>query len=298
MPAIRRHPPMNTGQRHGTQVATACHPAGAADSGFTLIEMLVVMGIIILAVTLAIPTIRALTGSKSQSVAQNTVAAFLARTRAEAIGLQQPEGLLFYIDPATARVGVAQVEVTPTQTGDPPGVALLDLVPDRDQMLLPPGLGLRTLKDQPITGATDPYPRYRYLGFNFNSTAPTLVSYNNNTTGLGGVILFDSNGRVTPTQYGFRFVSGGNLTGIGQLAFGSSGSLPGNWPTVNSTYLRSQIAFVLYDRDVFRNYQQSLGVTPNDGNSTAQQAKQDAWMDTNTTPLLINRYNGSITAAE
>jgi hypothetical protein len=259
--------------------------------------MLVVMGIIVLAVAMAIPTIRALTGSKSLGVGQNSVAAYLARARAEAIGLQQIEGILFYIDPTTGRVGLAQVEITPNQTGDPTGVALLDMVPDRDQMLLPPGVSLRTFKDQPNFG-TDPFPTYRYLGFNFNSSSPSLPSYNNNTTPLGGVVLFDGNGRVTTAQYGFRFASGGKLTSIGQLAFGSSATPPGNWPATNSVVLWSQVGFVLFDHDTFASYETSIGITPNDGNTASQQSNQDAWIDTNSTPILVNRYNGTLTAAE
>src|SRR5579863_1809032 len=63
--------------------------ANRKSRAFTLVEMLVVIGIMILAMTLAIPAIRSLTGDRSQAAAENTLSAFINSVRTEAMGLQR-----------------------------------------------------------------------------------------------------------------------------------------------------------------------------------------------------------------
>lgn len=295
-------------RQKGCAVLPAAYgPLPACPHGFTLIEMLVVMGIIVLAIAMAVPTIRALTGSKSQSVAQNTISAFLARTRAEAIGLQQVEGVLFFVDPATGRVNLAQVYATPQQTGDQTGVTYLDLVPDRDQMPLPSGLRLFTLLDGPPTGSplisdlfqTSTNPVFHYMGYNDVKSNSATRSYLSNITSLGGVILFDGNGRTVALPYGLRFLdTSGNSTAMGTLAF--QGATPsGNWPNTANRYFRSQIAFVLVDQQAFDSYRDpASNQRANEANRTNTQTATNNFLDTNTTPILVNHYNGTLTVAE
>lgn len=289
-------------ERPASQRRTS-RPSPGSMQGFTLVEMLVVMGIIILAITLAIPTIRALTGSKSQSVAENTISAFLARTRAEAIGLQQVQGVLFYIDPATQRVTLAQVY----DNADSNGVAYLDLVPDRDQLALPPGLRLFTILDAPPAGSpmisdlfqTSANPLFRYMGFNDVNTNSVAGSYLSNSTSLGGVILFDGNGRTVAIPYGFRFLDSTRaVTAIGTLAF-PGGTPSANWPNTPNMYFRSQIAFVLVDQQAYDNYRDTAsGQTASEANKSNTQNAMNNYLDANATPILVNHYNGTLTAAE
>src|SRR4030095_9400430 len=49
--------------------------------GFTLTEMLIVMGVIVLVALIAVPSFRALTGGRSTEAASNTISAALARAR-------------------------------------------------------------------------------------------------------------------------------------------------------------------------------------------------------------------------
>src|SRR5438105_4962302 len=67
-------------------------------SGFTVIELLVVVGIIVLVLALAMPALNIINGTKSIDMAQNQVAVVLAQARNEAIGLQQPRGVFFAYD--------------------------------------------------------------------------------------------------------------------------------------------------------------------------------------------------------
>src|SRR5665213_2429171 len=117
-------------------------------SGFSLVELLIVMGIIILLVTMAIPSVRVLTGTRSISVAQNQLAAVLTRAREDAIALQDIRGVLFYIDPNSGRVAAAIVQqavVTDAGGGVRFNTVLLDTLPGNDSLLFPPAVGLQTI---------------------------------------------------------------------------------------------------------------------------------------------------------
>jgi prepilin-type N-terminal cleavage/methylation domain-containing protein len=294
----------------------------ASSPGFTLVEMLVVMGIIVLAITLAIPTIRYLTGSKSQQGAENTMAAMLARTRSDAIGLQQPQGVLFLLDQASGRVELVEVMQT-IAPYDPPGVVYLDLVPDRDPLFLPPGIGAWTIKDTYVpsgVGDTDPFVNYRYLGYNNDTTTNTYTNTVITDRALiGGVILFDGQGNLLVTPYGFRFLNTISTPATptsmaGALITIPPSSLPPGlaplWPTSTgplyppTIYLRSQLGFVLFDKESFENQERliSSSLTNLEGNplpsSTSNEGVLDPWLDVNTTPLLVNRYDGTLTRAE
>src|SRR5437870_2843454 len=71
---------------------------------FTLNELLVVMALIIIVLAIAIPAFSLITSGKSIESAENQVSAFLAATRSDAIGLQEPRGAMFFVDPASNRV--------------------------------------------------------------------------------------------------------------------------------------------------------------------------------------------------
>ena len=106
--------------------------------GFTLAEMLVVMGIIIIFIAMAVPVVRSLTGSASISTARNEIASLVTRAREEAVGIQDIRGVLFFVDPASDRVvGVicraaviqdSTINVTNPSTGGSTNVVLLDAV--------------------------------------------------------------------------------------------------------------------------------------------------------------------------
>ena len=296
-------------------------------SAFTLTEMLIVIAIIVLAITLAVPAVRSLTGSRSQAAGQNVISAVLSRARAEAIGLQRVQGVLFFIDPATDRVSMAQVIDAPNEAApanlQASGVTYLDLTPDHDVVSLPPGIRLQMLKDSASNhGTFTPqfYPTERYLGF--NQVFGTWPIPNPSQTPLGGVILFDAQGRLIVRQYGFRFANYpvSNTTGLparpsvptalGQLAFQAApdpaiaaraaNQNNGIWPTFQqsaSQVLRSQIGFVLFDREAFRTQAGSNGANFNDQNG-AIGADKNTWLDQNSTPILVNRYNGTLLRAE
>ena len=85
-------------------------------AGFTLTEILVVIGIIVLILAMAVPAFNYITGARSQEAATNIIGAMLSRARAEAINYQRNNeggrayvGVFFFVDPADERTKLALV---------------------------------------------------------------------------------------------------------------------------------------------------------------------------------------------
>jgi prepilin-type N-terminal cleavage/methylation domain-containing protein len=267
---------------------------GFARQGFTLTEILIVIGLIVLVIALAVPAFNAMTGGRSIDAATNQLSAMLGRARMEAIGLQEPRGLLFYRDTASGRIAgrlVRTGEVTAVGISD----VTLDLVPNSDPMFLPVGVGLQLVDDSPTGGGAND----RYIGFNKNYGGSTLA------VAVGGVILFDQGGRLTSRPYGFlvrRGPTDNTLTEMGNFLKPGTGSflLSPNTQNVFPAVIRSQFGFVLFDDNTFRD----LGFTDADNqldssvNKSDELTKEEAWLDTNAVPVLVNRYNGTLVRGE
>jgi Tfp pilus assembly protein FimT len=315
------------------------------SAAFTLVELLVAMGIIVLMLGLAMPAFRAITGGRSVEGATNQVSAMLSRARADAVGLQIPRGVAFYTD-ATGQCKMAEVGAVTFQTwtvasnvntpypigsyvsytpsGSPSqyyvciktvpansnidlsnptptawnaywhqfvnGTApeatwaaawsssspvLYDLVPDTDPVPLPLGVGAQAISDSnTLTGGT--------------RTADAYLRH--------GVILFDASGRLISSPY---VISHYGIVGT------AVGYNVDNYSTATPTTLASSFGLVLYDRDAFANQNfptedpmfddgtyGSVGATP------PSEADAEAWLDANATPLLINRYTGTLVRGE
>src|SRR5256885_17014890 len=86
-------------------------------TAFSLTEILIVIGLIVLMLALALPAFNFITGGKSIDGAMNQISAFLSRARTEAVGLQEVRGVMFYIDPATERQMMALVKEVPPAAG-------------------------------------------------------------------------------------------------------------------------------------------------------------------------------------
>jgi len=294
-------------------------PSQSRRHGFTLVEMLVVIAIIVLAMTLAIPALRSLTGSRSIDAAENKVTSYIAMTRSEAIGLQRVEGVLFFLDTTTDHVNCVAVTETPSQVSDIPGVTYLDVVPDRDPISLPSGTRLWTIKDSIPTSMNpafvEPLPNSRFLGFNwYGSPIDDPATLGTLSAIPGGVILFDGHsGQLTSRLYGFRFALNASNTkppsGLGRLCFANSPTLDTmaipNWPppppnSGSKPALLSQVGLVLFDRDTFANqpFIISGSVDQNDVTGGPTEMATDAWLDANATPVFVNRYDGTLMRAE
>lgn len=90
--------------------------AGRSRAAFTLTELLIVIGLIVLLIALAVPAFSFITGSKSLDAAQNTISAMLGRARSETRGTRQ-FGVLFFRDPGNDRTAMMLVEGDAGDTG-------------------------------------------------------------------------------------------------------------------------------------------------------------------------------------
>jgi hypothetical protein len=229
-------------------------------SGFSLTEILIVIGLIVLMLALAVPTFNFLTGNRSVEGAQNTIGALIGRARVEAIGLQETRGVFFFIDRASGRVAAALVRGVEAPIVSPaPGATFLrhslvsadeplpevwlDLVPDSEFVTLPPGVMLQTIDDAMVSGGErveDGYIGYnrRNEGNANNANPPTSDTH----TMYGGVILFDGGGQLVARRYAFKtfFVDATNTrqpTRMGDLLYRPKGD-PNPW---NDHYQNAQI---------------------------------------------------------
>ena len=91
----------------------------STSRAFTLIEILVVLGIITLIAALGVPIYNALSGARSVEAAQNSVSAYLGMARTIAINEGKSAGVMFYVDPATERTAMAIVLIGDTSLEDP-----------------------------------------------------------------------------------------------------------------------------------------------------------------------------------
>ncbi len=346
-----------------------CVRAFVPSRAFTLTEMVVVIGIIILLVAMAIPAIRGLTGSRSIDAGYNTLSALITRAREEAVGLQEVHGVLFWLDPATDRINASIVQSVPLDSSDEspltatPATYYLDIVPDREFLQLPSGIGLQVINNGGVvppawaagqtyaqnalvqvggsfysckltnvssTANEPPNATYwntaqilpdRYIGFNplpSPGAADTITSAGGNAAvRIGGAILFDGNGRLTSKTYGLKLHQSNSTSpsNLAQYIFGIPSNAVMPTPQVDYTppaALSSQFGFVLFDREAFNNFGGTIGddlldptgvpngygVASTPAASPPTEADEEVWLDTNSAPILINRYNGTLIRAE
>ncbi len=259
-------------------------------AGFTLNEMLVVVSIIVLMMALALPAFNVLSGSKSTEAATNQISAVLGQARAEAIGVQEIRGVMFFIDPSNGRVSMAMVRDSGYQNSANPSVVYLDLISDRDFTLLPNGVGVQTI-DNAAGGSsrTDD----GYIGY--NATAPFATQY-------GGVILFDAYGKLISVRYGFRCsatptAATGPATGMaamltdGTLSTVGTGSMT-DFVVPGTTF--SQVGVVLYLNEQFNGFGYTLTDPQIDGTAYGAESAEETWLDNNGSIVLVNRFNGTL----
>ena len=271
---------------------------------FTLTELLIVIGLIVLVISLAVPAFRAMSGGRSVDAAQNQLAAVLGAARAEAIGLQKVRGVFFYRDTGTNRVSAALVqEAAPPEDAPTNGPDFyLDLVPDRDAITLPVGVGLQGI-DNAASGSGGRKDD-GYIGFNVFDDLP--VHY-------GGVILFDGYGRLINKYYGFLLTEAvGKRMEPTRLAE-ALGYPPGDAPGATYFIARrskndpppmSLFGFVLFDAEAFAGAVPDEEVRETDPEPTGGtydangEGAEEIWLDRNAVPVLVNRYNGTLIRGE
>ncbi len=343
--------------------------AGSRRRGFTLVELMIAVAIVVLLIGLALPVFRVINGSRSQEGASNQIASFLARARTDAIGLQTPTGVAFFQD-ATGRslmAEVQQVQFTPwsgtvqyapgtyvtyvTSAGPPavvnyyvctttvppaastspnanptsdtgrwsliginsnttsvvnsPGFTfLVDQIPNTDVERLPVGVGTMALSDAGSIGAVvNSQDRYLHVGmmiFDANGRLVTQPFWMSQFGLVGTTSGFKTRAYDICQAQGTRLSGASNLTGT------TLASPANSFPCT----LYSSVGMVTVDAEAFAaqgprgdyvidTSSAVPGVSPYGTSTTAgTKASEDAWLDANGTPLLINRYNGTLLRSE
>ena len=89
-------------------------------------------------------------------------------------------------------------------------------------------------------------------------------------------------------------------SGLGTLV--ATSSSPAIWPAAgNARALFSQVGCVMFDKEAFQTVAQNAGGTGSgslDANNAGAESAVDGWIDTNTSPLFINRYSGTVMSSQ
>ena len=304
-----------------------------SGGGFTLVELLIVLAIIVLVAAIAVPSFRAMTGARSTEAVHNQLSALLGRARADAVAVQKVHGVAFFLDPAgTGRVQAyvvreVQRPANAEAVDDEAGVDVyLDLMADRDPLLMPDGVGLQMVDDADVdvNDVDNPNDDVRqddaYVGFN-------TVAVNGVDVTFGGAILFDGYGRVVGRRFAYSCYQEvpdppagidkvpSTFAEVWRMTItGASDNLvpwveppPSADTGTDPLPLRSQFGFVAYDAEAFANSTTSGGTaftagdpqleaTP--GDYDPDELEEERWIDDNAVPELVNRNNGTLVRGE
>ena len=258
-------------------------------------ELLVVIVLIALMLGLAVPALHLIKGNRSVDGAENQINALIGRARADAIGLQKPFGVLFFIDPNTAptishpfdgRVGVVEVMASDSYPTGGTRDYYLDRVANTDFLYLPSGVIGFTFNNNEKVGGS--YLGYTFQAGNGGSTSP-----------LGGLILFDGTGQLISRSWGYLVRDSNNQPTQMALDFFHDVK-PADPPFcdaganvgANVDAIRSSLGFVLCDRP----HLDGADTQPYRGDALSP--AQESFVKDNSTPLMVNRYNGTLIRGE
>jgi type II secretory pathway pseudopilin PulG len=272
---------------------------GGNEFGFTMIELMTVITIIVLMLALSIPVVRVLEGNRSLEAGYNTLAAALGHARQIALYYHEPAGLAFYKDSADAQ----HIAFVTQEMNLPQDVALVstsfpnaldsrfyDIIPGEEVLTLPLGIAVQLSNGN---------------GANYNNAG--IVQ--NEQFLPCGLVLFDENGELASLPYCVT-----DAVVVGQYHLGDTSHLDlakSLIPSVPPPALYSHPAVCLYDQVAYLNQTvPSSGDKFADNNSASanyygyfaspspvsgvDKAAEAAWLQTNGEVLVIRPNDGSL----
>jgi prepilin-type N-terminal cleavage/methylation domain-containing protein len=263
--------------------------ANRPKSGFTVIELMTVITIIVLVLAMAVPVVRSVEGNRSLEAGYNRIAAALGHARQIALYYRAPAGVAFYKLPnglQTMAFVMQEKNIAADAQNSPQDDRYMDIIPGEEIITLPAGLAVQVITNLTVAA---PLKTERYL--------------------RAGIVLFDENGQLaTSTPYWIR---GGT-----QLANGITGIPTALIPTGTAT-LYSHQAISLYDDEAYEGQvDSSSGFTfnyidasisnpmssityanyflPPTPPSNAEKTAEQNWLDANGQILVIKPNDGSL----
>ena len=238
---------------------------------FTLTELLVVIGIIVIMLALAVPLFNIFHGGRSVEAGENIVSSMLQRARARAIWTQEARGVFFFSDQGgSGKTAMIMVRLLDDPTAGNPNAFLLELDPENTELeYLPKGVGAAFMQNDPAGGI------------------PLKTEYK-----PFGLVLFDGLGRTQVlTQY--KLVGAVTTALINQYGFNieGTGNILGTLGADKTKPEMTSVAVGLFDSTKLGD----LGGPPNDIKFPPQQRD---WLEQNVLSLVVNRYNGTLFRGE
>lgn len=250
--------------------------------GFTLVELLVVISVIVIVVGMSIPLFRAMSSDRSVESGQNIVSSMLQRARSRALGLQSPRGVFFFEDQVTKKTAMLMVRIDDATSANP-GVNVLELDEESEAYEFLPNM----------VGAA----------FVLGATPTNNTSNNGSGNALGanslyrpyGLIAFDESGRImnVPSYTivandATRYPGGTRLKQRYQVNIGANDVMLQLGTNASGVQFSSAVV-LLYDKVPFV-AQDPTATTP----EYVFTPTQNNWLDNNGLALSVNRYNGTI----
>ena len=292
---------------HGTLSVSAGWRAAAARRcrlapAFSLVELLVVIGIIILVLALAGPAFKKISQGTNITQGQNMITAYLASARALALQRRCSTAVVFFEDAANnygSQTAIAVVYEASVDTSSSNAISYFAPVPGRPAEYLPGGVKVATLD------ATSTNSLNTEAIMNGSTQAPAKCR----------AIVFDSNGRMT-VRHGLGTYSSNNSTppttappdpNYPYMPNSASPAYSGTALTTAELQYRAQWNFnaflssptdvysspalLVYDGNQFRDAMTALY---NSQGSAPTAAQVSAWIQGNADMLAVNAYTGNV----
>ncbi len=299
--------------------------------GFTLTEILVVIGLIILLLALAMPAFNFMSGNNSIEGSANTVSAIFSRVRQDAIALQKDRGVVFYFDVAENRLVAGFVEYKEIDDAYSPTASYLEgsyVLSGGDRWVCidphkggyTPSIASKywrkvTVNNSALNAIASTARGYRAIdlvpqvdrivlnkslaiggigGQRIAATGVTVDPEENLNYAMPAVFFFDSYGQLVHRRYSIL------LDGI----IGNAAGLREEFDKLKTNSDPKRLwRFGGPNEQIFNVSQSALSLFNSDDAQNVTQNVSDEeevnkWYAENTRPFLINRYNGTLMKGE
>ncbi len=284
---------------------TGQSPLSNSKRAFTLIELLTVMVILIILLSVAVPSINKLLMSNGQKQAVNMINAYIASARTTAISKKRPVGVVFFEYENASNYQAATAYIAGNMVTDASGNIYSAITASTGQALTnasywaPVGHVNRTaiqLVMDDLTNANKfcvaPNNNVEYLPMGIKvstlvSTASgpaldkesTSINGASSTAATARVILFDGNGQM-----------------IMRTKLDSSSVFASNsaWKLDASVNATSSPALLVYSGPEFNDYLNSGRTHNNDGSTPLDATDLENWLRGHADLLVINTFTGNV----